>query len=493
MNRAWIGLSLALVAVTVLPGCVNRRAQELGRQTEEVVTDPSVTVRLMTVPAGTLSDLFEVSGQIETAQDTTIAASVPGRLVSVLVRDGDRVSAGQVVARQETTEANARLQQALAQASAARSGLQQALTSARTAPSLSAGAVRAAEAQLAQARAQLEKAQRGARSEEVLQAESNVRRAKSDLDTARAARDRAARLFEEGAISQAAMEQAENGFQNAQAQYDSAEQTLAIARDAVRPEDLESARQAVRAAEENVRIQRDRARLDSINDDQVAAARANVQAAEEGVRLARKALADLVIRAPLTGVIQGKPAAVGTVMGPGTPFARLIGTGDLYFTADVPENRVSSLRMGMPVLVRIDSLSGVELNGTIASIDPKADSIGRLFAMRVSLKERPGALKVGMFGRGQVTLGRRANVAVVPESVLVREGNKTYVWLNVGGLAKRTEVTVGMRESGRVEVSGIAVGDEIVSQGMNLLREDAPLVVEQPGEAQAAPGAQTER
>src|SRR6185436_5794422 len=109
---------------------------------------------------------------------------------------------------------------------AARSTLQQAQSDARVGPTKSDSNVRAAQARLSQAKARYEKAKNGSRSEERTQAEWGVKKAKSDMDTAKAALDRANRLYAEGAIAKVDVENADNKYQNALAAYEGALQNL---------------------------------------------------------------------------------------------------------------------------------------------------------------------------------------------------------------------------------------------------------------------------
>ena len=480
-----LGAGLAALALVVTQvGCRDQEAQEQSKKTEAIISNPVAVVTVITPERKDMTDIVAVTGKFATNRVVTIGASGPGRLTSVFVREGSAVRAGQVIAVQESEDAAARLQQAVAQANAARAQLQQALRSVTATPKVSSAALAAAEAQLAQAQAQLAKAKAGARSEERNQAEINLRRTKSDLDTAKAARDRAERLYNEGAIARADYERAENGFQNALAAYELAQQQLEIVRDAVRPEDIRVAEEAVKAAQENVRIQRAQKELDLIPQDQANAARAALQAAEESVRIARKALNDTAIRAPYAGKVQGVPASVGSMLGPGTPVAQIIGDGGLVFQAEVPELQLAQIPMGSKVVVRVDAIRGLELEGIVEAIEPQADQVGRIFRIRVAVKNPPNSVKPGMFGRGEVTATSVKDAVSLPEAVVMSEGTQRYVYVIEGDKAARVNVTLGVREAGRVQVSGLPANVDVIDRGRNKVRAGDPVKRETPGEAE---------
>ncbi|MBX3095968.1 MAG: efflux RND transporter periplasmic adaptor subunit [Fimbriimonadaceae bacterium] len=482
MKLSWFLIPLTLFAIT---GCVDREAQEQGRKTEAALADPVIDVTTHKAVAQDVQVSIPVTGQIETGRDAQVGASVTGRITAVFVREGQKVSAGQIVAQQETADSRARLSQAQAQAASARSALQQALTNARTAPAISAAGVRAAEAQLAQAKANLEKAQNGARSEERAQAEINVRRAKSDLDTAEAARERARRLYDEGAIALATYEQAENRYQNALAAYDVAVEQLDITADAVRPEDIRALEQGVRAAEENVKVQRANQQRDSLANEQVEAARANVRAADESVNLARKALNDASIRAPFSGRVLGTPLAIGTVVAPGTPIMRLVTNDGAFFRAEVPETKIADVPLGAPVTVTIDAVRGVQLEGRVDALEPRADSVGRLFGVRISLAQLPNRVQVGMFARGTINAESRTGVVMIPVSAVIRSGDSVHVFVVEEGVARKRTVTLGYREGDLVEAIGLRSGDEVVLKGKTIIVDGTRVSVNNPEEGDA--------
>lgn len=458
-----ISLSLGLV------GCVNRKAQSQAKETAAIVTDTSFPVVLADAKLADLPEQLELTGAITTSDDIQIGAKSPGRLVAVMVKDGDSVSAGQVIAVQDSTQAQMQVRQAMSQANSARAQLNQAMTDARVGPQRSSAAIRASEARLAQARSSLQKAINGSRVEERKQAEQNVLRAKSDLETAEKALRRAENLYNQGAIALQELEQVQNRHAAAQAAYQTALEQQSIILSATRPEDITAAREAVRAAEEQLRIDRANKLLDSQYQDRIQAARANLTAAQEQVNIARQAVSDLTIRAAIPGRVSGRPLPVGTFLSPGTVVARVVGGQGVYYQADVTEQQVSKIKVGMPVEVRVDALEGVTIRGFVAGTNPAASSVGRLFTVRISLSERLDAVKPGMFARGRLQLGIRRDVVTVPNEAILRDGETAYLFIADGSKAKRVEVKLGLASDGKTEVSGLRAGDKVVIRGQSTL------------------------
>src|SRR5262249_42609535 len=116
--------------------------------------------------------------------------------------------------------------------------------------------------------------------------------------------------------------------------------------------------------------------------------------------------------------------------------------------------------------------------GELTSVDNAIDSVTRSVKVRATLPNRDGALKTGMFMSVALMSKDRQSLAI-PEISVVAEGSKTYVFTVAEGKAKKTEVTLGARERGVVEVvSGLNSGDMVVTDGVLKVRPGAPVKVQ---------------
>lgn len=481
-----IPLALACLAIAPLMGCVDREAQSQAQRTQALIEDETVPVWVEPVRSESLVEELEVTGETVTTEDTIVAAIVPGRLVSVLVSDGELVSAGQVIAQQETLDAQMRVNQARAGVDAARAALNQARTDAQVSPQRTAAGVQASEAQLAQARAGLAKARAGARQEERRQAEAALAASRAGMETARSNLNRMRALYQEGAVAKSVVEQSESAFAGALAQYESALETVQITRNAARPEEIEQLEQAVRAAEEGVRSARAVQAMDVVLEDRVAAARAQLAASEETLAMAQKAMRDATIRAPFAGRIAGRPMQVGSFAGPGTPVARLLGAQGMYFEAEVPESHISRIQVGSEVEVTVSALGDRSFAGRVLAVNPQAMAVARLFRVRISILGPSEGLKAGMFARGLIALGVREGAAVVPTSAILRIGESSYVFIQEGDKAKRVPVQTGMESNGDIEVLDLQPGTPVIVRGQNLVVDGSTIRVEQQAARPAA-------
>ena len=322
---------LALVVAFGVTGCVDRKGQTAARETSEIVNDPLKDVSVTPVKIEDIQELLQVNGEIVTSDDAQVSAQSSGKIRSVFVKEGDMVTKGQVVAMMDSDNLQQQVDQARASLANATASLAQATANARLTPARSTAVVRQAEAALRSAKSQLQKSLNGARPEERRQAQNNVDSAKSNLDTAKKNLERVRTLVKEGALPDSQLDTALNTFETSTSQYQNALQAQRLVQDQVRPEDIETAREAVRQAEQSLASAKSSKSLDIVLVDQVNGARAQVNSARAQLEVAQKNLSDSTIKSPFSGRVYGRPLQAGVVVGSGTPIARIVGGLGVYF------------------------------------------------------------------------------------------------------------------------------------------------------------------
>ena len=491
------------IAVLSSYGCVNRDAQEQAKRTEQIVTDATPVVVTGPARTETMVESVAITGDIVAGEDSQIGAKQSGKITAVTVKDGDTVSSGQLLATLDTSQLVSQLRQAQAQVSSAvaqmnqaSSGLTQARRNAVAGPSKSASAVRSAEAQVRSARAQLQKAQSGARPQEIAQLEASVRSAKVALDNQEKELERIQRLVSEGALAGNRLEQQMTVVASARAQYENATEALNLGRSGARSEDVAAAQEAVNQANAALQQAKTNQQLDPLLQDQVRAAQAQFSAAQSQVEAARAAVSiiqqqigDMQIRAPFSGKVYGKPTQVGTVVGAGTSIVRLIGGEGIYFSGQVPASEIASVKPGLPVSIKIDSLPGRTFVGRVATVSPLGSSVGRLFDVRVQISDGGAAIRPGMFARGDIQIRRVANAVTVPSNAVVSKGDQQLLYLVEGGKAQAINVRDGLRKDSRVEVIGLPSGAQVVLEGQTNLTDGATVKVQDDNETDEAANA----
>jgi RND family efflux transporter MFP subunit len=460
---------LALVLAFCAVGCVDRKGQLAAKETSEIVNDPLKDVSVTAVKVEDIKELLQVNGEIVTSDDAQVSAQSSGKIRSVFVKEGDMVTQGQVIAKMDSDNLQQQVDQARASLANSTATLAQATANARLAPAKSTAAVRQAEAAVRSAKSQLQKSLNGARPEERQQAQNNVESAKSNMDTAKKNLERTRTLVKEGALADSALDTALNAYETATSQYQNALQAQRLVQDQVRPEDIETAREAVRQAEQSLASAKSSKSLDVVLVDQVNGARAQVNSARAQLEVAQKNLSDAAIKAPFSGRVYGRPLQAGVVVGSGTPIARIVGGSGVYFEGQAPSDKIGRIQTGTPVAISVDAVPGKTFAGKVINISPQGDNVARLFNVRIQFDQLSGNVKPGMFANGSVVLSETKGAMMVSEeSIISRDGIK-YVMVADGQKAKKVIVTTGVKKGATLEVKGLSSNAQVISKGQGAL------------------------
>jgi len=365
------------------------------------------------------SEKIFASGTIE-ATEVDVCPEVSGKIVSLLVEEGDLVKAGQVLAEIESEELKAKYQQAEAQVESAKAQVARAKAALEAKRKSAEAQLSQAEAAFRQAKAQYEKALQGPRPQEVKTAAANLEAAKAQLDLTRKTFERIEFLYEQGAVSEQELDEAEAKLEVAAANLEKAAQQLSITEEGTRQEDLAAAAAAVdyaRAAVNLAAAQKEVVRAEEANYE---AALENLKQAEALLAQAKAALDKTVIKAPLDGVVLLKNFEVGELAVPGVPLVTLGDLSKVWLRLYLPEPEIGKIKLGQEVEVRVDSFPKRVFKGKIVNISQKAEftpkfvqtkreRVNMVFAVKVLIPNEQGLLKPGMPADAVITCRSRGD------------------------------------------------------------------------------------
>ncbi len=374
-------------------------------------------VKTMVVAAGGDTRLRSFPGLAEASKRVELAFQVPGVLIKLPVKEGQKVAKGELIAELRQDEFKARL-----------TSLQ---------------------GQLDQARANLTALRSGERPEERLRREAQVRAAEARLANARADLDRYTQLLPRRAVSQAEFDAVEANFRVVQ-------------------EELKAARQLV----EKGRIGR---------EEDILAREAEVRGLEGRVVEANIQLQDTTIRAPYDGVIAQRFVEEGQSVTAKQPVVRFQDVDEIEIVVDVPENVMAADIRSADIVQMLATFSGaptLEFPVQIREIAQVADPTTQTFKVRVAMAA-PTDVRIlpGMTATVNVTY-RRASILgdriLVPiSSVLKRDTGEQVVWVvGANQQVSPRPVKIGAATGGQIEiVEGLQPGDRIATAGVSFLRD----------------------
>ncbi|MBL8877339.1 MAG: efflux RND transporter periplasmic adaptor subunit [Phycisphaerae bacterium] len=364
---------------------------------------------------GAVSDR-SLPGRVQASSEADLAFQIPGVLILLPVRAGQKVARGETIAQLRTDEYEARL-----------TSLQ---------------------AQLDGARVSLRALREGDRPEERLRQDTRVRAAEAKLANAKAHFERLQQLIGNNAISRKEFELGETNYRVAQEELNAALQTRDMALVA-RTEDIEEKEAVIRGLEGRTR-------------------EAEIQ------------LADCTLKAPFDGVVAQRFVDANQSITARTPVVRFQASDGLEVAVDVPEAIMATDLRTVDTSQKFAEFAaapGVRVPVEVREVAQSADPVTQTFRVRFGLKGDPGIhLLPGM--TATVRMNRPAADAgasvTVPVSAIYREGGGEQIAWIIGPdlIAKRRPVKVGSASGSRIEVlEGLQAGDRIAIAGVSFLSD----------------------
>lgn len=233
-------------------------------------------------------------------------------------------------------------------------------------------------------------------------------------------------------------------------------------------------------------------RLEALSDKGLAAKQEAIAARAEADALAADARAlseqlaaigtgaqgagsDLVLRAPVSGVVLTRDAVVGQPATTDQTIASVADLSEAWFVAKVFEKDLSRVTPGASAEVVLNAYPGERFQASIEQIGRQVDPVGRTVTARLRLTNRRDLLRVGLYGAAAVTVkreGASTRVIAVPRTAVVELAGKTVVFVRQKDDDYDVhEVTTGASAPGVVEiVRGLRDGEEVVVDGAFTLK-----------------------
>jgi len=292
---------------------------------------------------GGASKPVAVTGTIEATQ-VDVSVKITGRILKRLVKEGDRVTRGQVLVRLEDSEL--------------------------------AADVRRQDAALRSAQATLRDLEKGARPQEIEDARAAVSSAEATRTMTEREYQRSDQLYTKNLIAAQDVDRTRQAYEVAKAQERSARERLALLLAGSRP-------------------------------DQIDAARWQVTQAESALAQAQSRLREARVVSPIDGVVLRKNLEAGETANPGVPILTLVNPKDVWLRAYVPETEVGRLKIGDTAALRVDAFPnrvftgrlieiGSEAEFTPRNVQTKKERVTLVFRIKIQIDNPDGLLKPGL-------------------------------------------------------------------------------------------------
>lgn len=178
------------------------------------------------------------------------------------------------------------------------------------------------------------------------------------------------------------------------------------------------------------------------------------------------------VYSPIAGVVARRLLDLGAMAGANTPIVNIVSVSPMVILANASEQDISRIKRGVQVNVTIDSLPGQKFTGRVMRISPLLDPQTRNGQVEIEIPNANGVLKGEMFARVELNLGSERETLLLPRDALVYRGEKPGVYTIEADKAKFLEVETGLAQADKVEVlGGLKLGDKVITQGVNLVKE----------------------
>ena len=272
--------------------------------------------------------------------------------------------------------------------------------------------------------------------------QTSLEKLKINVDDAQRNYDREKALFDAGAVSQSELDASEKTLNTSKADYNSGQANIEISKASI-----ESAKASVEAQKVNI---------EKLQND----------------------LNNVVIKAPISGVISEKNVNVGQIINQGAVLAKINDISYVFATIQVPQEKINDIKVGKPAEVTLEDNNTVH-NGTLDSIDLSGDSTLRVFNCKIKMENSNKELLPGEYAKVNFSNTENNNkVITIPVSSLAGSEGDYYVFINDNGVASKVSVDIGDADENNVEIiSGVKEGDEIICTNMSSFKDGCKIDV----------------
>ena len=436
----------------------------LGLTTYQIATSRSSDIDLesLTVPVKQedLNVEIQASGRVEPIKSVNVSPKDAGRLVKLLVEQGDRVKAGQTLAIMENSELATQTARSQAELKQNRATLGEGKAAINAEIAQSQARLRQLEAKLKQVESRIPR--------DIQQTQAQINAAQSRLKLVRQRVARNEYLLKQGAISQDAFDEISDNAQAASSNINELRERL-------------KQLQTTGGAEvEQIRAEINEARIaleqkQATAPDEIAALEASLEQSQATLKQSKIQYEDSIVKAPFDGIVTQRYAVEGAYVAPSTSGSSTASASansilalaqGLEIIAKVPELDIGQLQPGQKVEIVADAYPDRQFMGEIKRIAPEAviEENVTSFEVRVKLLTGQDTLRSKM--NVDVTfIGQElANSLVVPTvAIFTEDGEQGVMVLNEDNNPVFQPVQVGLYLGDRTQIlSGVEANQQIL-------------------------------
>ena len=200
-------------------------------------------------------------------------------------------------------------------------------------------------------------------------------------------------------------------------------------------------------------------------------------------------LSDTYVRSPVNGIVGSRNIEQGEIIRTTVAAYVIIDPDPVIVEAQIPENIIGKVSIGQEAKIIIGSLNNKVYNSKVSSVGLLKSTSANTYPVEIKLDNKALELKPGMYSEVYIVLQKHSSI-VVPKKVIMPEGDKKYVYVVNGTIAKRVEVTTGIVDGSIVEITnGLKQGDVVIIEGQSFVKDGIEVTIVTPEETGKADSA----
>ncbi len=176
------------------------------------------------------------------------------------------------------------------------------------------------------------------------------------------------------------------------------------------------------------------------------------------------------ITAPISGTITKRNVFSGSSVDPLMPLFEIMDLSTVIIEGEVFEDYVPSLNIGQRSRIHLNAYPDEIFQGEITFISSVLDHESRTAKIWVSVENRLGKLKPGMFGVVAIVVGSNPESIAVRINAVIKDGPNKFVFVENGEFYEKIDVVTGLSDDIYIEIlDGLYLGDIVITQGNHQL------------------------
>lgn len=176
---------------------------------------------------------------------------------------------------------------------------------------------------------------------------------------------------------------------------------------------------------------------------------------------------DIVIYAPISGVVLKRNVTLGTVVNEASDLMTVANLETLWAIAEAPQQQASLVRIGQPVEISISTFGDQRFTGRVVHIGETLNPETRTAQVRCLVNNPRGNLRPEMYATIIIASEKREEVMAAPSEAVIEMQGEQVVFVALGdGLFEKRPVQTGRQQNGMIEITGgLQPGARVVTRG----------------------------